>query len=274
MTFHSRITILLSLISVFNACTPGITGRRNEADILACSSGFSKHLIKSGKFTLTTYQKIQDAKGRIVFYIEGDGFAFIDSSRISDNPTPLRPIILELATLDKRNNIVYLARPCQYTDLKLDKACTRSYWTDARMSKEVVMSIVAIIQQISKGRQVSLVGFSGGGGIAMLVAPYILDLQNIITIAGNLDIEAFAESHNSLKMSNSLNPLDFVNYVKNIPQIHISGLRDKVVPHFIAQKFTKQIGRCAKHIIIHNATHGSGWRNVWQKFTEIQPICE
>ena len=274
MRFHSRIALVLGLVSALHACTPNITARREAAQSLACSNDFSKVLIKSGKFTLTTYQKIKDPKGIVVFYIEGDGFAFVDSNRISHNPTPLRPMLLELATLDNRDNIVYLARPCQYTDLKLDKACTNYYWTCARMSKDIVISITGVIQQIAQNREVSLVGFSGGGGIAILVAPYISKLKNIITIAGNLDIEAFADSHNAIKMSNSFNPLAFVNYVKNIPQIHISGSQDKVVPSLIAQKFTKKIGKCAKHIVVHNATHGNGWSNVWQKFTDINPVCK
>ena len=40
---------------------------------------------------------------------------FADGSANSDNPTPVNPMLLKLATMDKRPNIVYIARPCQYT---------------------------------------------------------------------------------------------------------------------------------------------------------------
>ena len=59
------------------------------------------------------------------------------------------------------------------------------------MSKDSVNAINEVINKLTKGQTVDLIGFSGGGGIAALVTAQNHKVRSIITIAGNLDHKAF-----------------------------------------------------------------------------------
>lgn len=83
-------------------------------------------------------------------------------------------MLLKLATIDKRPNVVYIARPCQYTPLEMNAKCVNDYWLDKRMNHEVVNSINDVINTINNGQKFSLVGFSGGGGLTILIASKIV----------------------------------------------------------------------------------------------------
>ena len=59
-----------------------------HGDYAANIGPLKKVLVKGGKFWITTYQKIDDPTKPYIFYIEGDGGAFNDKYRVSNNPTP------------------------------------------------------------------------------------------------------------------------------------------------------------------------------------------
>src|SRR5690606_13468548 len=120
-----------------------------------------------------------------VFYIEGDGFAFKNGFPTED-PTPTSPVFFNLAVADARANVVYMARPCQYTPMELNPACSTEFWHRKRMSEEVVASINDAINKIRHNKPFSIIGYSGGGGIAVLVSARNRAAQSIITVAGNL----------------------------------------------------------------------------------------
>jgi hypothetical protein len=258
------------------SCTISVEERIRKADQIFLGSNFKKVLINSGNFVLTTYQNITNNNSPYIFYVEGDGFPLINPYSISDNPTPVNHVLLRLVRLDPRDNIIYIARPCQFTDPSLNDLCKYSkYWIDARMSLEVVDSMASAIRQIAKDRPIKLIGFSGGGGIVMLLVPQLKNIQNIITIAGNLDISEFAKLRKSKPISESLNPIDFIEQTKNIPQLHISGGKDKVVPVSIRDKFVEYSNsRCVKKLTIDNATHARGWEQVWNKILKMPISCD
>lgn len=126
--------------------------RNKEPDFISHTHNFSKQMANGGDFILTTYRRITNNDLPYVFYIEGDGLAFTRQNTISDNPTPMHPMLLKLAALDDRPNIVYIARPCQYTPMHLNPTCNPSYWTDRRMSDAVVSSINEVIESYWLGR--------------------------------------------------------------------------------------------------------------------------
>ena len=230
------------------------------------SHGFKKELVKGGEFWITTYQRISNEKQPYVFYIEGDGAAFAGRYRVSTNPTPRRQMLIELAGMDTRPNVVYVARLCQYTPMALNPKCSLPYWTDKRMSDDSVEAINDVINSINKsGKKFSLIGFSGGGAIAILVAERNPMVKNIITIAGNLDHTEFTKHHNVSPMTGSLNPIDYTSSVKHIPQIHMSGNEDNIVPSYIADKFTNKASSiCVKKELYPNVSHLDGWNKIWE----------
>ncbi len=234
--------------------------------------GFEKQLVSGSDFTLMTYQKIKSDNAPYIFYIEGDG-RVATKTGISPDPTPKRPVLVNLMSLDNRPNIVYIARPCQYSKSLNPKCSNSSYWTSKRFAEEVVANINQVINQISKGQKFSLVGYSGGGGIAVLIASRNQNVLDIVTIGGNLDINKFTSYHRSLPMSGSINPIHYAEEIKFVPQMHLSGELDRVVPPFIAQEYVeKSHSVCVKHQTIQGATHSRNWEQFWQAYNK-KPNC-
>ena len=100
----------------------------------------------------------------LTIYLEGDGYNWINRYTPSSDPTPVTPIVLELAVQDPSSNGLYLARPCQYLAARDLARCNPDFWLDRRYAPEVV---AAIDQSISEGKRrsgaqtVTLVGVFG-----------------------------------------------------------------------------------------------------------------
>lgn len=227
-------------------------------------SGWRQAVLSAGTtFDLVFFSpKEQMPKNTLAVYIEGDGFAWRNRRTPSHNPTPKSPVALELAMKndDVDENTVYLARPCQYIDFKTQPACTQKYWTSHRFAPEVIQSTNAAITQLKEkysANDIKLIGYSGGGGVAALVAAQRDDIIELITIAGNLDIEAWVQHHNISPLSGSLNPADYWKDLIDIPQTHYVGGKDKIVPPSIAQSYAAKFPneKSPKIIIIEKANH-------------------
>lgn len=234
---------------------------------------FQKELVKGGDFWITTYQKITDKNLPYVFYIEGDGNSFV-GRRVSKNPTPRRTMFIKLAVRDDRANVVYIARPCQYTPMDLNPKCTTPYWTHKRLSDDSVEAINQVINSINNNKPFSLVGFSGGGGIAVLIAARNSLVKDIITVSGNLDHEEFTKHHNVLQMVGSLNPIDYATKINHIPQLHLSGGKDRIIPPFIVDKFVQASNsKCVKYKIFPKNYHEDYWESVWEYVLSLPLTC-
>ena len=272
MKYLSKIILLLLAPLLLSGCKTITYG--HEPGTIGELYGFKKVLVKGGDFWITTYQKIENPHKPFVFYIEGDGAAFDGKYRVSRNPTPRRQMFINLAAMDDRPNVVYVARPCQYTPMELNPRCTMQYWTNKRMSNDVVESLNDVVNSINNSHKFSLIGYSGGGGIAILIATRNYMVKDIITIAGNLDHVAFTTLHNVKPMIGSLSPIDYAQQVKNIPQLHISGGKDDIIPPFIADKFVqKASSRCVKQKIYEDISHRHGWKRIWEYVYSSPVIC-
>jgi hypothetical protein len=274
MKYHSR-NILFSFIFLFilTGCT-GYSTRQKSADATAHKYGFKSEIVKAGQFWLRTYQKITNPELPYVFYIEGDGFAFKNKYTISDNPTPIHSMMIRMAGMDYRSNVVYVARPCQYLEAGAMEYCDSSYWTKKRLAPEVVDGMNDAIKSISKGQPIDLIGYSGGGGIAVLIADRNKKVRSILTIAGLLDHKLFTEHHKVLPMIGSLNPIDVAYRLRNIPQLHMSGGKDVIVRPSIADHYVVTANsRCVKHQIRPDISHDKGWEGEWKDILYIPVIC-
>lgn len=263
MKYLSKIVVLFVFSFTLISCSQPYKAVKVEA--IGEIYGFEKVLVKGGDFWITTYQKVQDKSKPYVFYIEGDGAAFEGKYKISTNPTPRRQVFIKLASMDKRPNVVYVSRPCQYTPMDLNPKCDKSYWTDKRLSDDSVAAMNDVINKTNNGQKFSLVGYSGGGGITVLIAARNSMVKDIITVAGNLDHRSFTSYHNVTPMLGSLNPIDYAKKINSIPQWHLSGGKDKVIPPFIADRFVKESSsNCAKQKIFPELDHKNGWDKVWE----------
>lgn len=210
--------------------------------------------IETEEFRLASWQKITDERAPYKIYIEGDGFAFNAHGRPTGDPTPRGELVRRLAQKDRAANVVYLARPCQYVRTA---RCEAKYWTDARFAVEVIAAEYQAIKQITKGRPVVLIGFSGGAQVAGLLAVTTdLKVIEVITIAGNLDHRAWTKYHKLPELKSSLTLADFRDEFMKIPQKHYVGGKDKVVPPELSREFVRDE---AELVVVPEATHSSGW---------------
>lgn len=206
-------------------------------------------------FRLASWQKITDPNKPVRIYIEGDGYAFNAHGRASSNPTPKEKDFRKLAFGDPHDNVVYLARPCQFIS---GIRCHRMYWSTGRFSNEVIVAMGEALEMISNKQKVTLIGYSGGAQVAGLcaVTNKNINVQKIITIAGNLDHQAWCRHHNVPLLSDSMDLTKYWLKFSEINQIHFLCENDDVIP----PKLTlTRLGNDLRAILLSDATHANGW---------------
>ena len=240
---------------------------------------FDSAEIKGGLFVLKVYYRFSRQGNPIQVYIEGDGRAWVSKTKASRNPSPRNPVGLRLAVRDPGKNVMYIARPCQYVSFRKNPLCDYAYWTDKRFAQEVIDSISAVVdwgKKQANASKINVIGFSGGGAVAILVSVGRTDVRSIRTVAGNIDHKVWTAHHNVDPLSGSLNAADVAVDVSAIPQIHYVGARDKVIGRYVADSFTSKMGsrNCVNLKIVPGVTHTKGWENVWSKLIrEETPVC-
>jgi dienelactone hydrolase len=258
--------VIISLFSI-NGC---VTSSLIETKTEAVKAGFQQQQIQTELFSLTAFIKIKDvAANKIVIYIEGDGQAWKRKNKLSDDPTPGNPIGLKLAVNDVAPNVVYLARPCQYLKKERLKECSTKYWSSHRYAEEVIDAMSETITKIKsriEATSIEIIGFSGGGVIAMLIASFRHDVSKIVTIAANIDHESWSEWHGVSKLNGSLTPLNYLAGLEGVNQLHFWGGKDKIVPYKTQLSFIASFEKNAlfKYKIIPDFNHDCCWVEHWQ----------
>jgi hypothetical protein len=252
-----------------------LTDKNIVADRIAEDANFGKACLETKDFTLTAYYRFTKLGEPFNIYIEGDGNAWQNRVHLSDDPTPKNLLVLKLAIIDPSPNVAYLARPGQYPLSCSTLNPDSSYWSDKRFSEEVITSVNEAINQLAylaNSGKINLIGYSGGGAIAVLTAARRKDVVSLRTIAGNLDSDAISKYHNVSVLSGSLNPIDVAQEIKNLPQRHFIGSNDKVVPVFVTKSFVGRMGdKDYKRItIVKGATHTKGWLENWKELLGYQ----
>ena len=83
----------------------------------------------------------------------------------------------------------------------------------------------------------TLIGYSGGGAVAALVAAGREDVEHLITVAGNLDHARWTRERALSPLKGSLNAADVWRDLVEIPQMHFVGTDDDTVDPAIAAAF-------------------------------------
>ena len=169
-------------------------------------------------------------------YLDGDGTPW-RASRPAEDPTPRNPLVLDLMALDPYT-VLYLGRPC-YHGLSETSPCSRALWTHARYSEPVVASMAAALRRFLRQGdfdRVAWFGYSGGGALAFLLAPRFPETASVVTVAGNLDIHAWADLHGYGRLTGSLNPAAQPRLPAGIYQRHYVGGSDRAVPKEIVTR--------------------------------------
>jgi len=269
---------LMIALAALTACTAPT--REEKANDLAAGIAGARLPIHSvqmaGDFAMMSYARIGQRGAAAQVYIEGDGPAFETPARPSGNPTPDDPVALRMAVQDNAPNVIWLARPCQYE--AFTPSCPQQYWTSRRFAPEVIAAYNRVLDMLKEKYSLQgfvLNGFSGGGAIAVLAAAGRSDVLGLRTAAGNLDTETVNGLHGVSPMPKSLNPRDWAEKVKSIPQRHFTGGRDIIVPGEIFANFNEAAGDslCIHHSPVATASHRQGWAEAWPGLLQQPLTC-
>ena len=258
------------LLLLLAACTTvqAPHARQAQADALAVAMGWQASRIPAGPFELVAYApRIIQPAGTLSVYIEGDGFAWVSGSTPSADPTPREPIALKLALAHPAGNAAYLARPCQYVDAERS-GCAQHYWTRGRFAPEAIEAADLALDALKirfGARQLVLVGYSGGGAVAVLLAARRDDVVQLVTVAGVLDHREWTAHHGVEALSGSLNAADVAERLARLPQIHFVGGKDRVIPPELAQRWPRPFAGLgnANLRIIPGFDHLCCWAEQW-----------
>jgi hypothetical protein len=216
----------------FGLLLSGCASQKN-LDQLVQERKLVKQTIDTGRFThLLIAPNTESASHDVLhIYIEGDGSPWLRKDAIAADPTPHNPLALKLMLQDPTPSI-YLGRPC-YFGLMNSPNCVPPVWTHLRYSEQVIDSMQAALEkylQDNAYQHLTFIGYSGGGVIAMLLAKRFPQTNRLVTIAANLDIDAWTRYHNFSALSGSINPATQPPLPWSIQQTHYAGKRDKNVP--------------------------------------------
>jgi hypothetical protein len=257
-------TVLVVVATITGCATPAAHARA-----LARSHGLEPLMLQGTRFQHHAFAR--GASGLLVLFIEGDGSPWVDGGRqVAADPTPHAPLALELAASTPAS-VLYLGRPC-YLEVTRPPECSEPLWTSQRYSSEVVASMSAAAATYIKEQhfeQVLIVGYSGGGTLAALMAKNLPHVSGVVTIAGNLDPDAWVQLHGYLPLTGSLNPSLEPPLPAQLKQWYLVGERDENVP---AAATARYFARVPQERVWSYARfdHKCCWAQAWPSiFTRI-----
>ncbi len=260
MTSKKIALLFVGLLLLSGCATP-----TSRLDSLALSHNFERSVISTNGYDHLVYTRyLSKAKNVLHVYLEGDGSPWKYRVVTMPDPTPREPLALRLMARDSAPT-AYVGRPC-YNGTSKDPGCDASFWTSGRYSTAVVRSMTAVIEELifrHGFKEVRLIGHSGGGALAMLIAPKIKQVSQVITIAGNLDTDAWTTHHGYSRLYTSLNPARQPQLSPRVSQWHLLGGKDGVVPPAIVKGYIRN-QKNALGISVDNFSHACCWEKVWE----------
>jgi dienelactone hydrolase len=265
MNWRSRTeTSILVAATVITGCH-GLHGASKHDGAMGLERGA---VVGSGFVHTTFYRWTPNSEASpqaqpLFVYFEGDGRPWNSSGTAPRrNPDPRRALVVELAATQE-GDVAVLGRPC-YFDREHDAGCNADLWTDARYSERVVASMTAALQrlaQLHQPRSLVLVGYSGGGSLALLVAERAPAVRAVVTVAANVDLDAWVRYHGYRPLAGSLDPLKARGVAPGC-EIHIAAERDSVVP--LEQSRQAAARRPASQLWVEpQADHACCWTRRW-----------
>ena len=216
-------------------------------------------------------QSLDQRLSPTIVFIEGDGQAWVSRTVRSSNPTPYQPIAAQLAHLTSSYaKTLYLGRPCQFFDdqtLAGLQQCTSVLWTDNRYSSKAVAVMSSMLDEAldKSGQKIVLIGYSGGGVIAALLAAQRTDVYGLITVAANLDLVAWTAHNNVSQLPEALSPALFGAELSSVPQFHLHGARDTTVPRAVHEAYLAELQNDARiqTVYLDEYDHSCCWSRSW-----------
>jgi pimeloyl-ACP methyl ester carboxylesterase len=209
----------------------------------AAQAGFTALRLQGTPFVHVAYFRELPPESALWVFFDGDGRPWIrGGSDRSTDPTPRHPLGLDLA-IATPGSVLYVGRPCHFT-AREDRACESDQWTTARYGERVVASLSGVVERFAADhgyRRIILVGYSGGGSLAALVAARVPRTIAVITVSANLDIDRWTALHGYSPLTGSLNPANQAPLRSDIRQIHLAGDLDQNVPPTLIQGYVDHL---------------------------------
>lgn len=214
----------------------------------------------------------------LIVAIEGDGLPWSRPWRISSDPTSPDPLMFDWYQ-QWQGEALYLGRPCYFgarssrvppapwDQEKPPEAqpCFAYWYTHGRYSEEVVTAMAQALRMKAGDRPLLLLGHSGGGTLAMLLAVRMNNVAAVMTLSGNLDVAAWTSGHNFSRLTGSLDPAVLPPLYRDVRQWHWAASGDETVKlewiekEAARQQAIFQLGPAIKH---------GDWRLYWPQINE------
>lgn len=265
-----RIATLVVASFLMAACAGLISFGGSRTKILewAAERDFTAGEIVSGPFRLLELSRSRRRSPEaLTVYIEGDGAPWATPFHPPRDPTPDRPLALILAHADPSPSVVYLGRPCQYLDAIALSACDSAWWTTKRFAPEVVAAYeeaLNVVKQRYGANRLKLVGHSGGGVIATLLAYRRSDIEQLVTLGAPLALAEWTTLHDIAPLGDASDPAQQIGSLPSA--VHLVGERDSTVPPAIVESFVRKKGGRLR--VIPGYGHACCWERTWPKLLE------
>lgn len=289
---NKRIAVLglsFLVLAGLSACYWATGPNRHETAIRLASAAhmLERHIIV-GEVDITTFERGTKRNAPARLYIEGDGPLWLMNEQIvyepmvSINPTPVNPVALHMATRDNAPNKFYMARPCQYQRGHRpdeDGGCVPSMWLEGRYGADVVAIMDTAIDNIKKRYGITgfeLIGFEGGGVIALALATERDDIISVRTVAAPLDHEILTAAKKIPAFDKSLNAPEFARDVARVPQHHFFGhLEDEIPYKAMYDSYAAAAGstQCMRFSEIRHASDRKGFVPEWPALLRMAVDC-
>ena len=230
-------------------------GSRQSVERWAKERQFDAMILNAGAFELLALERRSGPGEQLVVYIEGDGAAW---------RTPFHP------PADPSRAVVYLARPCQYLAPQALDNCSPVWWTTRRFSSAVVVAYEQALDTLkarSGATTLRLVGYSGGGVIAALLAMRRPDVVTLITVASPLALGEWTRVHGVSALNNALDPVLQAGPLP--PATHWAGTDDTIVPFSVIERFAQTKGGTVR--LVNGYDHDCCWTNAWKQQLKESP---
>ena len=256
------------LAALSTGCALGTPAARFEA--AAESAGLSAGEIAGAGFRHRTFTADPTAGGSTLFvYFGGDGTPFVRPDTVARDPTPRRPLTLDLLRRGPAP-AVFLGRPCYHG---LTERCHPGLWTVGRYSEPVVASMTAATRRLIESgghERAVLIGYSGGGVLALLVAERLRRVDAVVTLAANLDIDAWGGLHGYSPLTTSINPVTAAGTRHDLVHLHLSGDADRNVPPPVHGRLHDKLAHGAFRTLA-GFDHRCCWVQAWPRLAaELQ----
>jgi pimeloyl-ACP methyl ester carboxylesterase len=270
----ARLRGLLPALLVSAALLTACASPTEKALGLARNHGLESRLVAGdGFYHRIVYSPAQAGPPEgLHVYIEGDGRPWRSRYRIADDPTPANPLALKLMLRDP-SPALYLGRPCYFGAPPDGRDCGSRWWTSHRYSPQVVKSLATALRRLvtrSGHTSIQLIGYSGGGTLAALMAKSLEDMTDtLVTVGGNLAVREWERQHGYTPLHGSLDPLEEPPLAASVHQLHFLGEDDRVIPRDGAARFVARQPD-AELRVLPGYDHVCCWEQHWR--THLQQV--